>query len=196
MPEWLSLIDAAFLVAVVFFAWGGFQKGFAAQVAHILTIIIVGGFLFFAYPSIFDYFERLLRSVEDTYIMWLILAATGVLGILIFVMLTKVLAKLLKAQVSDVSDSVYGMLLGLIRGVLAVLLALVFLVMLDSSGRAYDKMNGKSYVGRFVCGQVVPRIQPRLAPAFEEKVQEFKRKLLERNEGGLLEDDVSSQKRR
>lgn len=189
MPEWLSLVDAAVLVAVVFFAWGGFQKGFAAQVAHILTIVIVGGFLFFAYPAIFDYFERLLQSVEDTYIMWLILAATVVLGILIFAMLSKVLAKVLKAQVSDIFDSVYGMLLGLLRGVLAVLLALVFLVMLDSSGRAYDKLNGKSYVGRFVCGQVVPRIQPRLAPAFEEKVEEFKRKLLDRKEAGLPDDD-------
>ena len=47
MPDWLSFTDISFAVVVLLFAWGGFQKGFAGQVAHILTALIFGALLFF-----------------------------------------------------------------------------------------------------------------------------------------------------
>ena len=36
MPVWFSFVDMAFLGVALLFAWGGFQKGFAGQVAHIM----------------------------------------------------------------------------------------------------------------------------------------------------------------
>lgn len=187
MPDWLSLVDIGFVAVALLFAWSGLQKGFAKQIAHILTFVIMGGFLFFAYPSIFTYFERLFRNVDEIYLMWLILGAVVVLAILIFLFLCKILANLLKAQISDGSDNAYGLVLGLIRGLLVALFAMIFLVMLDSSGRVYDAFSSKSHTGTFVCRELVPRIQPRLVPALERNIRQIKDKLLEQEEGGKLE---------
>ncbi|MCK5676786.1 MAG: CvpA family protein [Verrucomicrobia bacterium] len=187
MPDWLSLVDVGFVAVALLFAWSGFQKGFAGQVAHILTFVIMGGVLFFAYPAIFSYFDRMFRSVDEIYLMWLILGGIVVLAILIFLLFCKILANLLKAQITEGADGAYGLVLGLIRGLLAGLFAMIFLVMLDSSGRVYDKFSSKSYSGKFVCRELVPRIQPRLAPALERNIQQIKNKLLEQEEGGKLE---------
>ena len=37
VPDWISLIDIAFAGVALLFGLGGFQKGFAEQVAHIIT---------------------------------------------------------------------------------------------------------------------------------------------------------------
>ncbi|VGO17359.1 hypothetical protein PDESU_05955 [Pontiella desulfatans] len=189
MPEWLSLIDVAFVAVAVFFAWSGFQKGFAAQVAHILSFLIMGGFLFFAYPTIFSYYRRLFRSVEETYLMWLILAGMAVLAIFAFVVFSRVLAKMLKAQSSEIADGVYGFFLGLVRGLLTALVVLILLVMVDTTGRVSGRIGVKSFIGQFVCQTLVPRIQPRLAPVLEENIQLIKKKLLEQEEAGQLEEE-------
>jgi uncharacterized membrane protein required for colicin V production len=187
IPDWLSWIDVAFAGVALLFAWGGFQKGFAGQVAHILTFVIMGVALFFAYPAIFEYFSRIFRSVSQIYLMWLILAGLLILAIGIFLLFTKLLARMLKTQISERSDAAYGLLLGLVRGLLVALFGMIFLVMLDSSGKNYDACRSKSYVGKLVCYELVPRIQPRLAPALERNIQELKDKLMEREEAGVLE---------
>jgi uncharacterized membrane protein required for colicin V production len=187
MPDWLSLVDVAFVGVALLFAWGGYQKGFAGQVAHITTFVIMGGFLFFAYPVIFNYFDRVFRSLNETYLMWLILTGVLVLAILVYLVSSKLLANLLKAQISAGSDNAYGLMLGLVRGLLIGLFAMIFLVMLDGSGKMYDRFRMKSQVGKLVCYELVPRIQPRLTPMLEDNVRKLKNKLLEREEGGVLE---------
>lgn len=193
MPEWLSLIDVAFLAVVLLFGWGGYQKGFAKQIAHILTFILLGVFLFFAYPSILAYYARVFHRVDEIYIMWLILAGVVVVSIIVFLLFCKVFANLLKAQISDGSDGAYGLFLGLFRGFLFALFGMIFLVMLDSSGRVYDKFQAKSKVGQVVCRELVPRIQPRLAPALERNIREIKQKLLEQEEAGVFDEDLQPQ---
>lgn len=188
IPYWVSFVDVAFLGVALLFAWGGFQKGFAGQVAHILTFLIMGGVLFFAYPAIYSYLSRVFRNLEEAYLMWLLLVGLAVVAVGVYVMCSKMLASLLKTQISDRSDHVYGFMLGFIRGTLAALFAMIFIVMLGPP-RFYDSFRAKSYIGRQVCYNLVPRIQPHLNRAtLEEKVKDWKLKLMEQEEAGVLDE--------
>jgi|GEM_PF-3512138 len=188
IPNWLSLIDVLFLTIALLFAWGGSQKGFAEQISHIVTFIFMGLLLFFAYPSIFRYLGRIFRSVEPTYLMWLLLVGVVGAAVLMFILMSKLLAGMMKTQISDTSDMAWGFVLGFIRGALAGVFLMVFLVMLDASGRTYDKMRMKSYVGKLVCYEMVPRIQPHLSRAvLEEKANALRNKLLEQEDAGVFE---------
>ena len=188
IPNWLSLVDVVFLVVVFLFAWGGSQKGFAEQVSHIITFLALGLLLFFAYPAIFSYLGRVFRGMEPTYLMWLLLAGVVGLCILVFSLASKLLAGMMKTQISDTADMAWGFVLGLLRGTLVALFAMVFLVMLDASGRIYDKFRMKSHAGQLVCYEMVPRIQPHLSRAvLEEKANVLRDKLLEQEEAGVIE---------
>lgn len=187
VPSWLSLIDAAFIGVALLFAWGGSQKGFAEQVAHILTFLIMGVTLLFAYPAMFNYFGGIFRRLNETYLMWLLFSGLFVLAIGVFVLISKMLAGLLKTQISNRSDAVYGFILGLIRGALVCLFFMTFLVMLGPPN-FFNVMREKSYVGKTVCYELVPRIQPHLTRSvLEQKVQGLKNKLLEREDAGMLD---------
>lgn len=187
IPDWFSFVDMGFLGVALLFAWGGCQKGFAGQVAHILTFLIMGGFLFFAYPAIYTYLSRIFRNLEEAYLMWLLLICLVALTFGVFVLSGKMLVSLLKTQISPRSDHIYGFMLGGIRGALVALFAMIFIVMLGPP-RFYDNFRVKSYIGQQVCYKLVPRIQPHLnRAAFEEKVKEWQRKLLEQQEAGALE---------
>ena len=65
-PEWLSLIDVAFVAVALLFALGGLQKGFASQVAHIVALTGLGAALLVAYPAIFNYLGGLFRIADGT----------------------------------------------------------------------------------------------------------------------------------
>lgn len=187
MPEWLSLIDIAYVAVALLFALGGFQKGFAGQVAHILTFVAAGVFLFFAYPRIFSYFGRLFRNLNETYMMWLILAGFVVLCVMFFILISKLLANALKTQISERSDRTYGFMLGLIRGALMALFVMIFLVILGSA-KFYDAFSEKSRVGRLVCYELVPRIQPRLNKAnVGEGFDRMREALIYQEEAGVIE---------
>ncbi len=188
IPNWLSLLDVAFVLVALLFAWGGFQKGFAGQVAHVVTFLGMGAVLYFAYPAIFRYLGRLFRNVEETYLMWLILLGVLAMGVGMFILCSKLLARTLKTHISEQSDHAYGFILGLVRGTLVALFAMVFMVMLDASGKAYDTFRTKSRVGRVVCYKLVPHIQPHLTRAvLEEKARALRDKLLEQEDAGVLE---------
>jgi uncharacterized membrane protein required for colicin V production len=188
IPNWFSFVDMVFLGVALLFAWGGSQKGFAGQMAHILTGLVMGGFLFFAYPAIYSYLSRVFRNLDEAYLMWLLLIGLAVLTFGVFALSSKLLASMLKTQISDRSDHVYGFMFGFIRGVLVALFAMIFIVMLGPP-RFYDSFRGKSYIGKQVCYTLVPRIQPHLNRAtLEEKAKEWKRKLLEQEEAGELEE--------
>jgi uncharacterized membrane protein required for colicin V production len=187
IPEWFSFVDMAFLGVALLFAWGGFQKGFAGQVAHVLTFLIMGGVLFFAYPAIYSYLSRIFRNLEEAYLMWLLLICLAAITFGVFVLSSKMLASVLKTQISDRSDHAYGFMLGFIRGALVAVFAMIFIVMLGPP-RFYDSFRAKSYIGRQVCYKLVPRVQPHLNRAtLEEKVKEWKQNLLEKQEAGVLE---------
>ncbi len=187
IPDWLSFVDIAYVAVALLFAMGGFQKGFAGQVAHILTIVAMGLFLFFAYPRIFSYLGREFRNLNETHMVWLILVGLAVLTVLFFVYVSKLLANVLKTQISDRSDRAYGFTLGLIRGGLLTLLAMVFLVILGPP--KFDETFGrKSYVGKLVCYELVPRIQPRLNKStVGESFDKMRKGLLYQDEAGVVE---------
>jgi uncharacterized membrane protein required for colicin V production len=187
IPDWLSLVDIAYVAGVVLFGMSGFHKGFSGQVAHFLTTIALAAFLFFAYPSIYSYFGRIFRNLNETYMMWLILAGVAVLTLMVFLWVSKVVEKVLKTQISERSDRFYGTSLGLLRGALVALLIMVFLVMLGPP-HIYDKFRSKSQVGKLVCYELVPRIQPHLTRSdLEERVDKLKEALLHQEEAGVLE---------
>ena len=119
--------------------------------------------------------------------MWLLLVGLAALTLGVFVLSSKMLASLLKMQISDRSDRTYGFMLGFFRGVLVALFVMIFIVMLGPP-RFYDSFRMKSYVGKQVCYNLVPRIQPHLnRTTLEGKVKEWKLKLLEQEEAGVLE---------
>jgi uncharacterized membrane protein required for colicin V production len=187
IPDWLSLIDVAFVAMALLFALGGFQNGFAGQVAHVITFVTLGIFLFFAYPVIYSYFGRIFRDLNETYIMWLILIGLAVLTIIFFVYASKLLANVLKTQISSRSDHFYGFSLGLIRGVLVTLTIMIFLIILGPP-RFYDTFCMKSKAGKLVCYELVPRIQPHMTPAvMEDRVNKLREALIYQEEAGLLE---------
>jgi uncharacterized membrane protein required for colicin V production len=188
IPDWLSFVDVVFVGVALLFAWGGGQRGFAAQVAHILTFLIIGGVLFYVYPPIFNYLDGVFRNVEETYLMWLLLIVLAVLAYGIFVLISKLLARVLKAQMTERTDHVYGFFLGFIRGGLTALFAMILLVMLGSP-KIYDTFRMKSQVGQLVCYEMVPRIQPHLnRSVLEEKTEMIRNRLLQREEAGVFDE--------
>ena len=187
VPEWLSWVDVAYVVAVLLFALSGFNHGFSGQLAHIITVTMLGVVLFFAYPALFNYFNQLFHNLDETYMMWLILAGVAILTLLFFHLVSKLLANAVKTQISDQSDHAYGFMLGLLRGALVTLFSMVFLVILGPPN-IYKGFNEKSYVGKFVCSEMVPRIQPHLThAALEERVNAWRNQLLDRPEAGVIE---------
>jgi uncharacterized membrane protein required for colicin V production len=187
-PDWLSLIDVGFVGVAFLFGMGGFQKGFAAQVAHLITMLALGAFLFYAYPAIFSYLGRMFRNLDQTVMMWIILAALAVLSFLCFLYVTKLVAGMLKTQISDRSDRFYGFFFGFFRGALFALLALIFVAMLGSE-EFYDKLRAKSYTGKLVCYELVPRIQPRVNKStVGDGFDRMRESLMQREEAGLPDD--------
>ncbi len=187
IPDWLSLIDVAFVTAAFLFAMGGFRQGFAGQVAHVITFLVLGVALFFAYPALFSYFGRVFRNLSETYMMWLILAGLFVLAVVFYTLLNKLLANVLKTQIADRADRAYGFTLGFIRGVFVALFAMTFLVILGPV-KFYDSFRVKSQVGKVVCYEMVPRIQPHLTRGvLEERVNKLREALIYQEEAGALE---------
>lgn len=188
IPEWVSYIDAAYIIAVLLFAWGGYQKGFAAQLSPILTFLILGVLLFFAYPYVYTFLGRVFRSLDETIIMWFLMIGLAASAVGVFILFSRLLSNSLKKQISEGSDHVYGMLLGTLRGMLTALLVMVFLVMLGPT-RVEDAFCEKSHIGRFVSKEMVARIRPRLSrPLVQEKTKEWKDWLLGQEEAGVLEE--------
>ncbi len=186
IPDWLSMIDVAYVAVALLFALGGLQKGFAGQVAHVITFLALGTALFFAYPAIYSYLGRLFRNLNETYMMWLILAGLAVLAIVFFVFVSKLLANVLKTQISDKSDRVYGFALGFVRGALVALFVMVFLVILGPP-KFYDSLRMKSHVGKLVCYEMVPRIQPHLNKStVNENFDKMREALIYQEEAGVL----------
>ncbi|HEY5653680.1 MAG TPA: CvpA family protein [Pontiella sp.] len=172
MPYWLSWVDIVFAGAVLLFAWRGSQNGFAAQVAHILTFIAMGICLFFAYPFLFNYLGRVFRDVQDSYWVWLLLAGTVAVAIGVFKLMARLLAKWLEREISATADCIWGFILGLSRGALFCMIIMIFSVLMDGSHTTYESFRAKSYVGKTVCNDLIPHIQPRLSKAvLGEKVQ-------------------------
>lgn len=193
IPAWLSLIDVAYVAVALLFALGGLQKGFASQVAHIITFVALGVFLFFAYPSIYTYLGRLFRNLNEIYMMWLILAGLAVLTVVFFIYLSKLLANLLKMQISDRTDRIYGFSLGFIRGALMALFAMLFLVILGSE-KFYTVLSEKSHVGRLVCYEMAPRIQPHLnKDSVGDGFDRMREALIYQEEAGLPEERAKNQ---
>lgn len=185
IPEWLSLIDVAFFAVALLFGLGGLQRGFASQVAHIITFVTLGVFLFFAYPSIFTFFGRIFRDLNEVYMMWLLLAGLAILAVLFFMLVNKLLASVLKTQISDRSDRFYGFALGFIRGLLIALFTMVFLVILGSA-KFYTVFSERSRVGKLVCYEMVPRIQPHLDKStMGDGFDRMRESLIQQDEAGL-----------
>jgi len=187
IPVWFSWLDAAVAGVALLFAWGGWKRGFAGQVAHTLAVLFMGAMLYFAFPYLLDFLGKLFRNIDETYLMWMILLGLVVAAFVLFLALSKAMAHLLKAQVSEGSDRLCGFVLGLLRGALAALLVLLLLA-LAGPPRVCDTLRAKSQTGRFVCRELVPRIQPRVGRAsIEEKVRLLREKLHDREEAGRLE---------
>lgn len=187
IPNWLSFVDVGFVAVALLFAWGGAQKGFAAQIAHLLAFVVMGVALFFAYPWLFSHLGRLFRDLEVTFVTWILLLGLLALTISAYLGFHKLVANIVKTQLSDRADHAWGLLLGLLRGAAVALFAMIFLVILNPAG-FYDAFRMKSQVGKLVCYEIIPRIQPNFTrPMLEEKVQKLRSTLLQQEEGGKLE---------
>jgi uncharacterized membrane protein required for colicin V production len=187
VPEWLSLIDIAFIAVALLFALGGLQKGFANQVAHLLTLMGMGAALLVAYPAVFTFLGRIFRNLNETYMTWILMAGVIVLTVLFFILITKILAGFLRMQISDRSDRVYGFLLGFVRGAVMTLIIMALLVILGSA--KFDTVfSEKSRIGRFVCFELVPRIQPRLnKSSVGDGFDRMREALIHQEEAGVVE---------
>ena len=185
VPGWFSFVDLAFLGVALLLAVGGFQRGLAAQVVHVATFVVMGLLLYFTYPPVFSFLERLFPDVDPAYLMWALFFGLLLLAIGCFSLIGKLLAKSLKVRVSPGSDHVYGFALGFARGALMALLGMVFLVILGPP-EFRECFRAKSQVGKLVCNQMVPHIQPRIPRAKVEGISRVKSALLYQEEAGVL----------
>ncbi len=187
ISNWLNFIDVAFVLVVLLSAWGGFQQGFARQLSHILTFLLAGILLFFAYPYIYSSLGRLFRNIDEEIIMWALMAGLVILSIFAFIFITRMISGLLKKQIAESTDHVYGMVLGMVRGTMFALLFMIFIVMLGPQ-HVEDTLVHRSRSGRFVCLKMVPRIRPHLSrPIIKEKTRKWQEFLLDQEEAGVLE---------
>ena len=161
IPEWFSFVDVVFFCVALLLAVGGYQRGFAGQVAHVLTFLVVVLLLFFTYPSVFTYLESRFYDVDATYLMWALFFGLMLLALGFFSLIGRFLMKVLRVQFSSKSDHLYGFLLGFARGALMALLGMVFLVILGPP-EFRECFRAKSPVGKLVCNEMVPHIQPHL----------------------------------
>ena len=162
------------------------QKGFAGQMAPILTFLIMAPILYFAYPAIYEALGNLFREVDEGMLMWLLLVGVVALAIGVFALFSKLLAKLLEVQVSPRSDTAYGLVLGLVRGTFTALFVMIFLVMVGPP-KFYESFSAKSYVGTLVCEELVPVIQPNFKKIVHSgKMRGAKDKLLEQEDAGVF----------
>lgn len=187
MPTWLSWIDIVYIGVGLLFAWGGYQKGFSKQIAHILTFLMSGLFLFFAYPPLYDSLHKKFPDFNGAYLIWILFITLLLLSFLIFKLFTLWLSGKVKATLSERDDHIYGCSLGLIRGLLFGLLAMILLVILDPA-RTYEPFSKKSYMGKFVCKKVIPKIQPRLnRDAFKSDIRRLQNRMLSQPDAGIID---------
>ena len=187
LPDWLSLVDIAFVAVALLVALGGYQKGFAGQVAHVITFVLLGLVLFYAYPRIYTQCGNTFRDMNETNMMWIILTGVAVLTVLFFFFLNKFLSKAFGAKISERADRAYGSIFGLIRGIFIALFAMIFLVILGPS-TAHDVIGEKSWIGSVVCYDLVPRIQPRVNKSnIGGKVDKIRNVLLFQDDAGVLD---------
>lgn len=180
-----SYIDAILMVICLLFALGGFQKGFTAQISQLITFIFSAIGLFVVYPFLFSLAQDSFKYVSDTYIMWILLAIFLVVGLIIHIAVSKILMMSHPSQYTERTDRAVGMLFGMFRGVFIVFFLLIFVVML-APAQSYKIMHDKSGIGRVVCDELIPQIQPHMTPAnFNEKIRRARTKLRNNKEGGF-----------
>jgi len=182
---WFSFVDVVFFGVALLLAVGGYQRGFAGQVAHVVTFLVMGFLLFFTYPPAFGYLEQHFFNVDAAYLMWALFFGLLLLAVGCFSMVGRLLAKVLKVRVSSRSDHVYGFALGFARGALMALLGMVFLVILGPP-EFRECFRAKSPVGKLVCNEMVPHIQPRIPHARLEGIERVKSALLYQEEAGVF----------
>lgn len=186
IPEWLSLIDLTVLAAVLLFAFGGLHKGFAGQIAHILTFLITGLILFFAYPFIYTELTDLFYRLNERALMWIILIGLVILTMGIFLLISVLLSKIIKSKIPHRADQFFGLILGAIRGMLLALLVMIFFILLGPSS-FHQRFQEKSKTGTFVCKKMIPTIQPHIPSSAMDRVDNIKQRLMEQEEAGNID---------
>jgi uncharacterized membrane protein required for colicin V production len=184
MPEWFSFIDLLVIAVVLLFSLGGFQKGFAGQLAQLISFALFTVALLFAYPHLFGWVEGFFSKVSDRSLMWMLVLLFLVAGLIGYILINKLLAACLQLNMSDSSDRFLGMVLGLLRGGFIVLFLMTFSVMLGPVN-IYQVLSKNGWTGRLVCYEVVPRVQPQLTrSSFDARVRAIRANLRNQEEAG------------
>lgn len=187
IPEWMSLIDLSFVVLVLLFGMSGFQQGYARQLVHVFSYLLGMVFLLFLYPLLFNFVSYSCPGCSETYLIWAMLLGMIFVGIGVFMLVVRLMARRFKAEASGGKDRSMGFLFGMIRGGLLLLFVLMYAAILGSR-ESRDVMAGKSVVGEVVCEVLAPQAQPRMEKgSISEWGERIQRRLLEREEAGVLE---------
>lgn len=184
-----GIIDVGLIIIALLFGAGGFQKGFAQQVAHVATLLILGGILFTLYPVLYHFITDLFHQVDETYLVWTLLGVVLIVMLLLYFGIGKLLARLLKSQLSERSDKSLGFTLGFTRGALYGLLGMITLVLIGLPN-VHDTLNERSYLGKWVCRDLIPRIQPHFTrDAFDKKMDSVRQKIEEQRKEHMRIDE-------
>ena len=176
MHTWLNWVDIIGFLIVLFSSMGGYQSGFAKIVAQLVSFITFVFCLFFVYPPLHEYVREVYSWLGESYLVWALLLSIVLFSYLLFSLSTRLLIHLLKRQVSERTDRIYGATLGFCRGILLLFSVLVFLAMVGPKNLR-KLMKEDSHMGRFVIMKAVPYIQPYLS---EETIGDEIRKLQDR----------------
>lgn len=160
MNEWLNVIDLSIALIILLFTVGGYQKGFASQIAFLVTSAFAAITLFFAYPLLYNWLGDLYHRMEHVQVMWILLFVLFLLAVLLFAGINKLLAKLAESQLSSSFDQIVGGLFGFIKITLFAGVILTLAAMISPHTLA-PPMSQNSKVGKWICYKVVPKVQPR-----------------------------------
>ena len=161
VSEWLNMIDIIFILIIGFSSMGGFQQGFSMQIAQVISFLTFVTLLFFSYSPIFDYVQTQFGNLHDSYISWLVMFALALLSFILFYIITTILAGKVFADISSSADHLWGLMFGLVRGVLVAVITVILLTIVGPS-EIKNVIQNRSQIGSFIERELVPYVQPHL----------------------------------
>lgn len=170
IPETLYTIDIVFASFVLLFVLNGLRRGLAGELASLLTLLFVLGWICFFLPSLTQFAAQNWSVLSGNIIQAVVLVIILLVAVILSFLMTLLFRQLFKERVGAVAGAISGGMLGWVRGGMIGLSLMAALSLLPNEA-LYTQLSEKSTVGEWVCDRFTPWLYPRLMelPVFDEK---------------------------
>ncbi len=122
----MSLIDAIFLIFIVFFAWMGFHNGLVKEVFRIVGLVLAG-FLAFQYAEKVAFLLGTFIDIPEIYLPYIGLALIFIITLIAIQVGIYFLDTLIQLLLLSIPNRLFGGLFGVIKSSLFISILLIFL---------------------------------------------------------------------